>query len=259
MKTYSLPTKLLVFSTLLATAINCGGDSGSNSGANTATAKGRVSDSNGSQPQSLKILSGSFGGSGSVAAASKVRVSRLKADGSLEVLADAVVKSDGRYECPVPPNEKRLIIESLNASGSVMASAIIEATSAAGQSVTVTPIDTESSVEAAVLAKMAASGTALQDCNAIDLREWITANVALAVKASADSDVKIKALADAVVAAQTTRVKAYAQAGITTSQSAMYDAELAASQKLDIALDAAASSASMSSPERAMSLMMALR
>ena len=238
MNSYLRSTKLFLFSTLLATALECGG--GSTSG--MATLKGRVSDGAGSQPQTLRILSGgSLGGSGSASAAVKVRVSAIKADGTLSVMAEAQVKVDGRYEIAVPAGQKRLICESLDASGNVVASAIVESTGSAGQTVTVTPLDTESSVEAAVLTKMAASGVALAECNAIDLRERINLNVAVAVKAAADAEAKIKALAEATAAAQRAKVMAYASAGVNTSQSALFDAQLAAALKLNAALDASAS------------------
>ena len=49
----------------------------------------------------------------------------------------------------------------------------------------------------------------------------------------------MKALAEAVSAAEEAEIRAYAKAGVTTSQSALFDAELAASAKLNVALDAA--------------------
>lgn len=244
MKAYFVPTKLFLFSTLLATAIECGGEDGGMT-SNMSTIKGRVSDNNGSQPQSLKILSGKFGGAGSISAATKVRVSRLKTDGTLDSLAEATVTTGGRYELAAPAGQKRLIVESVDVSGTVLASAIVEISGEVGQAVTVAPLDTETSVEAAVLARMAASGVALAELNAIDLRERINLNVAVAVSAATDADVKIKALAEAVLAAQSAKVKAYAAAGITTSQSALFDAQLAAAKKLDIALDAAVNASAM--------------
>lgn len=233
MKSYSLPTQLFAFSTLLATAVHCGGGESSGS---MSTLKGHVSDGSGSQSQA-------FGGSGSISSSAKLRVRQLKAGGTLDVVAEGTIQSDGRYSIAVPTGQKRLIVESLDAAGNVVASAIVEASGAAGSTVTVTPMDTESSVEAAVLAQMAANGVSLEDCNAVDLRERINSNVAIAVKAAADAQVKIKALAEAIAAAQTAKIKAYAAAGVTTTQSALFDAELAASQKLDIALDAVASGA----------------
>lgn len=239
MKTPTLPTKLFLFSTLLAAAVHCGTDSSNNP--NLSTLRGRVSDGGGSQPQSLKILSDKLGGSGSIAGTAKVRVRQLRAGGSLDVVAEGTIQADGRYSIAVPPGQKRLIAESVDAAGNVMASAIVEASGSAGSSVTVTPMDTESSVEAAVLTKMAASGVALEDCNAIDLRERINQNVAAAVKAATDAEATFKALAEAVAAAQSAKIKAYAAAGVSTSQAALFDAELAAAQKLDVALDAAVS------------------
>lgn len=239
MNAYFRSTKLFLFSTLLATTLQCGGSGGTTG--DMANLQGRISEGGGSQSQSLKILSGSFGGAGSVTAAVKVRVGKLKVDGSLEVVAEAAVQSGGRYSIAVPPGQKRLIIQCLDASGSVLASAIVEASGGVGETVTVTPMDTESSVEAAVLARMAANGVAIDEIDPIDLRSHISVGVAAAVKAAADVDVKVKALAEAVTAAQSAKVKAYASVGINTSVSALFDAELAAAKKLNAALDASAS------------------
>jgi hypothetical protein len=235
MTTYSRSTKLFLISTMMATAFGCGNSD--------STLKGRVSDDTGSQMQALGSRSlgiRGFGGSGSVSAAAKVRVGRLQADGTLQIVAEAQIQAGGRYEVKVPANEKRLIAESVDASGNVVASAIVESSGGAGETVAVTPIDTESSIEAAVLARMAASGVALAECNAIDLRARINLKVAEAVKASVDAEVKIKALAEAIAAAQTAKVKAYASVGFMTSQSALFEAQLAAAKKLNAALDASA-------------------
>ena len=243
MTSFSLPTKLFLFSTMLATAVECGGsDNGTGPGTNPdpntsgemSTVKGRIADGNGTQAQK-------YGGTGSVAASVKVRVSQIKSDGTLTTLSEGAVKADGTYALAVAAGQKRLIIQGLDAAGNVTASAIIAATASVGGSVTVTPMDTESSIEAEVLAKIASLGVALEQVNPVELRERITTNVAVAVKAAADAEVKIKALAEAEAAAEVATIKAYAAAGINTSQSVLFDAELAAAQKLDAALDAAGS------------------
>lgn len=236
MRTYSLPTKLFLCSSLLASVANCGGGT---SGSTGATVQGRISDGSGSQTQSLRILSNKLGGAGSVASAATVRVSQLAADGSLMAVGQGMVQS-GRYTVSVPPSLQRLVVDGLDASGNVVASAIVEASGAVGTTVTVAPIDTESSVEAAVMAKMAASGVALDEINVVDLRDRITSSVATAVQSATDADNKIKALAEAIAAAQVAKVKGYGAQGITTTQAALFNAELAAAQKLDTALDAAA-------------------
>lgn len=236
MKTYSLPTKLFLCSSFLVSVANCGGDT---SASNGATIQGRISDGSGSQAQSLRIQINKFGGSGSIASAATVRVSQLAADGSLMKVGQGMVLS-GRYTVSVPPSLQRLVVDSLDASGNVVASAIVEASGAIGTTVTVTPIDTESSVEAAVMAKMAASGVALDDINVVELRERITSNVATAVQAATDADNKIKALADAIAAAQVAKIKGYGSQGVTATQAALFNTELAAAQKLNTALDTAA-------------------
>jgi len=101
-------------------------------------------------------------------------------------------------------------------------------------------MNTESSVEAAVLVQLATNGVALSNINVVDLRDRITSNVATAVQSAQNASAEIKALADAIAAAQVAKIQGYASEGISTTQSALFSSELAASQKLDAALDAAA-------------------
>ncbi len=219
----------------MAFAVACGNPQGG------ATLEGRVDDGVGSQKQGLS--STELGGSGTVSAASKVRLMRLKADGSLELVTEATVKSGGAYELSAPAGEKKLIVQSLDASGGVRASAIVEQTGAEGSKTVVAPMSTESSVEAEVLAKLVASGVSLAEANAVDLRARIDADTAAAVRASSDAAARVKALAEAVAAAQRAQLKALAEAGVNTTQSALFDAQLAAAAKLNVALDAAADAA----------------
>ena len=73
-----------------------------------------------------------------------------------------------------------------------MASAIVESLRKSGGAMTVTPVDSESSIEAAVLAKMAASGVALADCKRDRPARPHQRQVAEAVGASTDADLRIK-------------------------------------------------------------------
>lgn len=204
----------------------------------TSTVNGRVTDDGGSQALS-------FGGEGTVSSASTVQLSRISADGSLEVLAEADVAADGSYALEAPAGIETCVVRALDANGDVVASAILEATAEAGDSVSCTPMTSESSLEVEVLLAMVARGRSVQDSNPVDLRTRIDERMAADVKMRAEADgeaaaeVDVHALADAVIAAQQAEVHAYAEAGVTTSQAALFDAELAASQTLSSSLHAA--------------------
>lgn len=200
--------------------------------------RGEVREETGYQPQSL-------GGTGSVKASTHVQVGPLQADGSIHVVASAQLSTDGKYTVDkVPVGLKKLIVQALDASGNVTSSAILEASgSASGEVVTATPMDSESSVEAQVMAQMVASGhVSLDEANAVDVRARINANMAAAVKAAvdagADVNVLVSGLAEAVAAAQRTQLKAYASLGVQVTGAQLFGAQMSASVKLSAALDA---------------------
>ena len=225
----ALPASLLVLAAL-GLAAGCNGGS--------ATVKGNVTDSGGSQAQQLRL-----GGSGTVSGSTQVRVSSLGGSGALTTVATTTLAADGSYSLSVPANSTQLVVQSLDASGNVTASGIVETTGAAGATTTLGPIDTESSVEAQVFISMVTKGTAVADINTIDLRQRINQNVAAAVNASSDMQNRIDALADATLSAQATQVKLYAQDGVNVSQSDLFNAELTAAVSLDSALAASSSTA----------------
>lgn len=201
----------------------------------TSTVRGSVTDDEGYQAQRL-------GGAGSVSAASNVRVQAVRSDGTLELLAEAAVEADGSYEAEVPAGEQKLIVEAVDDGGEVVASAILEASGNAGDTTTCTPMTTESSVEAQVFVHMVTEAGNVDEVNTIDLRTRITARTAGAVRTAEEDgeDVSgdLQALAEATLAAQRTEIEAYAEAGIVTTQKALFEAELAASQSLSASLDA---------------------
>lgn len=201
--------------------------------------KGRTSDELGVQQQGLG--SAALGGQGSVAAANKVRVSRLRSDGTLQQVGEGSIGAGGAFEVTVSAaGEQRLIVQALDVAGEVRASAILEQAAQTGATAVIAPLSTETSVEAEVLIRLAAQGVALAECNAVDLRARINAQTAAAVKGSSDQEARLKALAEAVAAAQRAQLEAYAEAGVTTSQSALFEAQLGAAASLNAALDAAA-------------------
>jgi hypothetical protein len=218
----------------------CNGDAQCTSSASTVM-KGRIEEQPGQQTQS-------FGGSGSIAASTQVQVGTLNADGSLQVVASTAVMADGHYTLMnVPSGKRKLIVQALDAAGNATASVIVQASgNASGDVVTVAPMNTETSIEAEVFAAMLASGVSIDDANAIDLRARINTPTAVAIKAMADAgaDAKaaIKGLALAIAVAQRAQLKAYAQLGVSLTESSLFDLQLAAAVKLDAALDAGTAS-----------------
>lgn len=207
-------------------------------GQSTTTLRGKVSDQNGTQQQGLSDTGG-LGGSGTVSAATEVRVMQIGSDGSLTQLQGsetAQVTASGEYTLHFPGGD-HVIIQALDAQGQVVASGVLENAQADGQTHTAAPLDTETSVEASVLVQMVRRGSSLAQANAVDLRARINAQVAAAVKSSSNPDAKLQALADAMISAQRTQDESYQQAGLTINQSALFEAEASAAAELSISLD----------------------
>jgi hypothetical protein len=212
---------------------------GPNSSESSSTVKGRTGDELGVQQQGLG--SAALGGQGSAAAASKVRVSKLGANGALETVGEGSVNAGGTFEVAISAaGAKRLIVQALDSAGEVRESVILEQAAGAGATAVVAPMSTETSVEAEVLLQLVAQGIDVAECNAIDLRARIDAQLAAAVSQSSDKAARIKSLAEAIAAAQRAQLEAYAEAGVNTTQSALFEAQLSAAASLNTALDAAA-------------------
>ena len=213
----------------------CGGD--------TVKVRGKVSDQDGTQQQSIGAFGGEgLGGTGTVSSATKVRASTVAQGGQLSLVGEVEVSAQGSYSLEVPAEEQRLVIQAVDSSGTVVASALLDASGEAGGETVAPPMDSESSLEAEVFVQMMADGAQAAETNTVDLRTRINAKMAAAAKQGATTReavrARVEALARAVRAAQETEVRAYAKAGVNTSQSALFQAELAASAKLNAALDA---------------------
>ncbi|HZI03474.1 MAG TPA: hypothetical protein VEZ71_05600, partial [Archangium sp.] len=113
---------------------------------NTVQVKGRVTDGEGTQPQAVVAGAAPLGGSGTVAAATQVRASTVGTDGKLTVVAEGKLEAQGRYTLEVPAGEERLVLEAVDASGQVVASALLEA-AAEGKDAVAPPMDSETSLE----------------------------------------------------------------------------------------------------------------
>jgi hypothetical protein len=208
---------------------------------NTVQVKGRVTDGEGTQPQGLVSGGIPLGGSGSVAAATQVRASTVGPDGTLTVVAEGKLEARGQYTLDVPAGEEHLVLQAVDASGQVVASALLEATSE-GSDAVAPPMDGESSLEAEIYAQMMADRAQAETVDMVDVRARITAHMAAAARQGASTNdafrQRVKALADAVRAAQQTELEMYAKAGVQTSQDALFQAELSAAAELNAALDA---------------------
>jgi hypothetical protein len=215
----------------------CGGD--------TVQVRGKITDQEGTQGQSqgVQAFAGQgLGGSGSVSAASKVQVNSVGANGALTLVAEAEISAQGSYTVDVPAGEERLVIQAVDDSGAVVASALLDASGEAGETTPAPPMDSESSLEAEVFVQMVAQGAQAAQTDTVDLRARINAKMAAAAQQGASTreavQARVKVLAESIRAAQEAEIRAYAKAGVQTSQSALFDAELEASAKLNAALDA---------------------
>lgn len=229
----------MLWAAVCATVLACGG------GTEGATIEGRVTDGSGSQPQLRGAAMGKFGGSGTAAATTEVRAFRVGTGGQLTLVATAQVEADGSYALAAPAGGVNLIVQASNSDGEVVASGIVHMTGSVDTPVAVAPLSTETSVESEVfLAMVAAGSAAAAEVNTIDLRTRINAEVAAEVRAQAEAGTStattIAGLADAIAAAQAARLEALAEAGIATSQQALFSAQLEAAQRLDASLDAGA-------------------
>lgn len=199
-----------------------------------ASVKGRISDDDGYQ--TLR-----FGGDGTTAAATTIRALAVGNGGTLASLSRSELDAEGRFHFDVPAEHTRLLLEAIDERGEVVAAAILEHSGAEGETVTSTPLTSESSLEAALFLVMATRASSVEDVNVVDLRARVTARMAVALreKEAAGEDVQADVLriAEALLAAQATEVRAYAGLGVEISQAELFSHELAASQALSAALD----------------------
>ncbi|HEY8209688.1 MAG TPA: hypothetical protein VIG99_19510 [Myxococcaceae bacterium] len=203
-----------------------------------STLRGKVSDQQGTQQQGLSDTGG-LGGSGTVSAATEVRLMQIGTDGTLSKIqySDTVkLSASGEYSIRFPGGE-RILIQALDAQGNVVASGMYENVQPSGLTYVAAPLDTESSVEASVLVQMIRRGSTPAQANSVDVRARINSQVAAAVKASSDPDAKVQALAEAIISAQRTQDESYEQAGLTVDHEALFAAEQSAAANLGVKLD----------------------
>lgn len=166
--------------------------------------------------------------------ATSVQLVRPSVGGSVEVIATATVDAAGQFVLWAPRRMAGLVVQALDVSGEVVAAVIVEQSGAPHQDVACGPMDTETTIEAAVW--LATTAHAAVVANPVDVRERIDLTLALAVAASADVEAAVHDLAIAVLVAQRAEVEAWASFGISTSQHAMARVEASASAALTAAL-----------------------
>jgi hypothetical protein len=215
-------------------------------GGGTVQVKGKVTDAEGTQSQELVSGVMPLRGSGAVSSAAKVQAATVGPGGKLTVVGEAQVEAQGRYTVDVPAGEERLVLQAVDASGQVLVSTVLDASGEAGSTVA-PPMDGESTLEAEVFAQMVADGAGTETVDTVDVRARINSQMAVAARQGASTSeafrARVKALAEAVRAAQQSELEMYARAGVQTSQEKLFHEELAASAALNVALDAGGSTA----------------
>lgn len=190
------------------------------------TIDGRVTDANGQQAR--------FAGVGTMAAT--VSVQAVTASGQIVATADV---DAGVYTLGLEtvPSDAFLFVQALDAGGDVLGSVVVELT--ASTSLSATPLDVESSVEAAVLEALLADQVAVGVW--AEVRERIDVAVALAVAADADTALAVSNVATAIQASFEAHVDAWEEAGASVDD--LNAASLAATAQLSAQLAAGQDSA----------------
>ncbi|HLT29868.1 MAG TPA: hypothetical protein VK013_07480 [Myxococcaceae bacterium] len=162
-----------------------------------------------------------------------------------DVIAETTLRADGTYSLSVPRDSRRLIItvyadEAALEAGAALRAGVLDATvGAVGGVRTMHPLDVESTLEASVFAELGRQHGA-DTVDTVDLRARIDPAMASAwasMEAEAATEATVT-LAEAVLLAQRTRLESFAEAGVSVTQEALFEASLEAAAALDLALDA---------------------
>jgi hypothetical protein len=213
------------------------GSGGGTVGTESAALSGHITKGSGSD-------AAAFGGPSAITSSSEVSAFTIDASGKPVSIGHGSVDANGAYSIDVPAGAGPTILEALDAKGNVVARAILEDVRVAKEKLTVQPMTTESSVEAAVLLAMAAQGTAAADIDAVGIRARIDGATAAVVQQHAadqasEANDDIDALASAVMAAQASEQAFLAKAGVAWTS--YLKGELAAADTLTASLNGDAS------------------
>jgi hypothetical protein len=146
--------------------------------ARTAEIRGRLV--NGTGPDSR-----GFGGATATPSIVSVAAQAILGDGATVTLATAPPGANGGFSIHLPAHDGPSIVSGLDASGNVVARAILEDPLVPGATALVQPLTTQSSVEAAVLLDMVASQETVSAVDLVGLRARIDAATAGVVQALA--------------------------------------------------------------------------
>lgn len=182
------------------------------------------------------------GGSGSANAAASVRtqtiageaetaaVARVRSDGSLETVAEADVGADGRFTVDgVPAGEGDLVVVARGSDDAELGRVIVQETTRADATVTVAPINAETSVEGETFARLRADGSGAAADNSGGLALFVRMEPQVAA-ATAGSGARVQAMADAFVEGEAALSEVFASTG----------SSLDASSRTDVLVDLAA-------------------
>ena len=220
---------------------NTGGGSGGGTAQQTGALTGSVTDESGVSGEADDTGSAAqgYGGRGTVSASTRVQLVLVKDDGSLEVLAESTLAANASYSLRSTETSGVLLVQSLDAQGTVLARALVTKSVVAGQTVAAQPLTSQSSVEAAVFLELVAQGHRPGDIDRAMLRTRLDERVAIAVRSAGSGDAvqaQVKAVAMAAWSAQQTQREAWARASVDVN--ARVQAELDALATYDAALQA---------------------
>lgn len=197
-----------------------------------STVEGRVTDDDGASAQV-------FGGEGTVSQTSSLQARKMNDLGGFDVIAAGGVDADGAFTMEVPANEEHLFIDAVDADGEILATALLERSADEDETTRCTPLNAESTLEAAVWASMRADeGMEEEEISYADIRARIDADLAAAVRNKAEAndpdsvDADVRALAVAIHSAQMARVESYNEAGLSITLEELAEIEEEASLQL---------------------------
>jgi len=158
-----------------------------------------------------------------------VAAARVKSDGTLEVLRGASVAATGAFRIDsVPAGVDRLVLVAASGAGVEVGRVIVHQAVTQGQVAAAAPINSESTVEAAVFAELVKSGMPKEAINTVELARSVEVSGQATANALLASAAEIRALAEGIKAQQETYTQALAQQGISLDAAQRFQAELPA-------------------------------
>ncbi|MCB9777720.1 MAG: hypothetical protein H6742_04080 [Alphaproteobacteria bacterium] len=206
------------------------GDGGTES--RHSTLRGAVSDQSGTQSLTT-------GGSGAAEAAATVEV-WTTVSGAPQMIGESEVDADGRFEVEALADVDDVRVVALDGGGAIVGSVLVGNTGAEGETVTVAPITSETSVEAEIYVRARVEADLeAHEYDAVSMSEVmarVDAEVATAVhgyeESTGDADAALDALAEAMLALHASQRTWAEGEGATLSHAAQDEAMAAATAEL---------------------------